>query len=615
MRVVALLFALLLPRSELARSSPLAEDDLGALLRSGQLHLDRNDAGRAIGAFESALRLRPDSAAAHYGLGVALRLWGDLEGAEKNLRAALALKPKYAEAHFVLGLVYGDRVGSEREGLPHFEAAVAENPSFADAHFNIGIIHWKSDEVEMAIEAFRKAASLRADSADFRLRLGQALAKAGRQTEALPELEAAVRLDPANRSAHYQLAIAYNAAGDSAGAERAMRTVRRLQLHGATSVGRDQSGLEYRKGLAALQSGDLERAIESLGRALESAFHEAQIRTTLGIAYLRKGDSEAAARELRQAVALDPKSPDAHLNLGVLFMRNGDAAAAEREFRSAAELDPGFGDAHFNLGLVMAAQRRWADAERQLRIAVALNPANARAHWNLGRVLKDSGRAAAALPYYESALQLDEGLSVAALEYAQLLEARGEAGRAIGVRERALDRDPLNQDLRNALVKSLEALGRASDAGRRRREFAVLSGAQYRRAIDRLTRGDYDAGIRMLQELVADHPEQAAVRRNLAFALFANRRFAEAAAQYEALVGRFPADGDLHLNLGAALREIPDLDGARRALETAARLSPNSAQAHYQLGLLYRAERDNARAMEQFHRARQLDPSLAPPRL
>src|ERR1700730_3241595 len=107
-------------------------------LRLGQSYLEHKQPGRAATEFEVAVGLQPDSAAAYYNLGAALRLWGDPQGSEKALREALRLQPQFPEAHFVLGLVLGDRVGYESKGLAEFEAAAAQNPSYADAHFNIG---------------------------------------------------------------------------------------------------------------------------------------------------------------------------------------------------------------------------------------------------------------------------------------------------------------------------------------------------------------------------------------------------------------------------------------------------------------------------------------------
>jgi tetratricopeptide (TPR) repeat protein len=147
-------------------------------LRVGQYYLEHKQAGRAANEFEVAIALQPDSAAAYYNLGAALRLWGDPQGAGRALREALRLQPQFPEAHFVLGLVLGDRVGYESMGLAEFEAAAAQNPFYAEAHFNIGIIRWKNGEVDAAVESFRKAASGQPDKPEFRFRLGQALFRA-----------------------------------------------------------------------------------------------------------------------------------------------------------------------------------------------------------------------------------------------------------------------------------------------------------------------------------------------------------------------------------------------------------------------------------------------------
>src|SRR6266545_5263604 len=101
---------------------------LGTHLELGRFYLERHDPGHAVAELEAALKERPASAAVHYNLGAALRLWGDLKGAEHELSEALRIQPSFPEAHFVLGLVYGDRPGAQKLGLEEFEAAVAQNP-------------------------------------------------------------------------------------------------------------------------------------------------------------------------------------------------------------------------------------------------------------------------------------------------------------------------------------------------------------------------------------------------------------------------------------------------------------------------------------------------------
>src|SRR6516162_2271183 len=89
--------------------------------RLGRYYLDHKEVGRAVTEFEKVVNIQPNSATAQYNLGVALRLWGDLDGAEQALRQALRLQSQFPEAHFALGLVLGDHVGSESKGLLEFE--------------------------------------------------------------------------------------------------------------------------------------------------------------------------------------------------------------------------------------------------------------------------------------------------------------------------------------------------------------------------------------------------------------------------------------------------------------------------------------------------------------
>lgn len=573
-------------------------------MRLGQYYLDRKEAGRAATEFEAAVKRQPRSATTQYYLGVSLRLWGDPDGAEQALRRALQLQPEFPEAHFVLGLVLGDRVGLESQGLAEFEAAVAQKPDFADAHFNIGIIRGKQGDSAVAARSFRQAVSARPDSAEFHFRLGQALGRLEQLDEAAAELETAVKLDPLHKAAYYQLAQIERKRGQYGKAAEAAAGVKRVQEQAAT-VDRDRAALEFRQGKMALERGDLETSIAHLTAALKTPFDEADVRLTLGVAWLRKGDLPAASSEFRRALELNPRSVDAHLNFGVLLMRAGNTAGAEKEFRAAIEIDPEFGEAHFDEGLVMAAQQRWQDAAESLRTAIRLDPGNARAWWNLGRIERDRGNPEASRGCYAKALRLDPGLTDAALEYGKMLPPK----EARKIWQEALSRDPFHAKLREAYLSVLNP----TEAEQARQRFAVLNHGEFRAALDKMDRGDFAPAARELGAIIEAHPELDEVRRRLALALFANAQYREAAAQYQILLQADSGDPDLLIDLGVALRESGSLEPATQQLEKAVLQNPMSAQAHFQLGLTWLARKNNARAMEYFRQARRLDPRLQPP--
>lgn len=579
-----------------------AASDFEHRLSLGQYYMDRSRFGQAVTEYETAVAIRPDSAEAHYSLGVALRAWGDSIGALRELRTALRLRPRFPEAHLVLGLVLGDAVGKQELGLAEFQAAVAQDDSLADAHFNIGVIRYKKDEIELAAQAFSKAVRLRPDSADFRFRLGQALARSGKLREAKAELERAIELNPSGHTALYELSKVYKQLGDASKARSAFAALVRLRKQTKT-VERDEAGLAYRRGMDELSRGRPHAAIELLRRALTAPFDEARIRVALGIALQRNGDLEAADEEFRKALTLDPKSPDAHLNYGVLLAHRGDAASANREFRAALATDPNFAEAHFNIGLLAAAHRHWDEAADSLRTAIRISPAHARAHWNLGRVLRDSGDLAGAKAAYSKALQLDSGLTQAALEYGRLLPS----DQAREIWYRTLQRDPLNHDVQTAYLSV------ADDPENTKKRLRLLRECGYPKAVAELNYGSLESAIQQLRAILLSHPDLSEVRRTLALGLFRNHQYSDAAEEYSRLANEDAFDSALRVELGAALREAGALDQAGSELQQALRLQAEPARVHFQLGLLYRQLHEEARAMEHFHEARRLDPSIQLP--
>ena len=82
----------------------------------------------------------------------------------------------------------------------------------------------------------------------------------------------------------------------------------------------------------------------------------------------------------------------------------------------------------------------------------------------------------------------------------------------------------------------------------------------------------------------------------------------EASQTFQRIIAMQPANAEAHLNLGIALADGYDLEGARKAFSEAVRVAPNSAAAHYNMGrVLFDLHRyDEAR--RELDRACQLAP-------
>ncbi len=96
----------------------------------------------------------------------------------------------------------------------------------------------------------------------------------------------------------------------------------------------------------------------------------------------------------------------------------------------------------------------------------------------------------------------------------------------------------------------------------------------YQRGIELLERGDFAAAAVPLAKVAAREPEKSSVREALGRALFRSRRFGEAAAEFEAVVERYPTNDFAHFCLGRSLQLTGRSEQARRHLAIAANLRP-----------------------------------------
>ncbi|MDR0363132.1 MAG: tetratricopeptide repeat protein [Planctomycetota bacterium] len=145
-------------------------------------------------------------------------------------------------------------------------------------------------------------------------------------------------------------------------------------------------------GFLMLERGDVQGAIEKLGRALELVPDDFESLVNLGIALDRGGDAEGALAKYRRAVSLNPESPVAYNNMGAALWRGGRGGEALEAFRAALRLNPRDASAANNMGVIKMAEGDHAEAAAYFRQALEIDPAGTAA----ARNLKAAGRRARA---------------------------------------------------------------------------------------------------------------------------------------------------------------------------------------------------------------------------
>lgn len=169
----------------------------------------------ALEAFRSVLELDPDSATAHYDLGVTYARMGRPEEAVDEYERALELQPGGLQAAKILNNLgaLAQAEGNLASAATFFERAVEASPAHLESHYNLAMIRLRNGMTDEAIELLERASSLAPDHEQVHLGLGRAYMAAGRAEDAYRSLLLVRRLDPKNWEAAVGLAALHAGAG------------------------------------------------------------------------------------------------------------------------------------------------------------------------------------------------------------------------------------------------------------------------------------------------------------------------------------------------------------------------------------------------------------------
>jgi protein O-mannosyl-transferase len=178
----------------------MAENNMGAaLVEKGQPELAQTH-------FETAARLIPELASAHYNLGILWQRQNRTEQAVREYRQAIALSSdpmEAAQAHNNLGILYL-MSKNYTAALPELSAAIALNPGEQNSYIGRGMIELESWNYQAAAADFARATEI-SPSPMACFWLGQALERKGDYPRAENAYMAALQLAPEMTEARNRL--------------------------------------------------------------------------------------------------------------------------------------------------------------------------------------------------------------------------------------------------------------------------------------------------------------------------------------------------------------------------------------------------------------------------
>jgi tetratricopeptide (TPR) repeat protein len=220
---VVLVFLTLAPgfAQDLPANAPQKEtqDQAQDFLRRAEIAWRQGRFQVSAQAYRQALKIKPDLALAHYGLGLALARLQKYQEAVTSFQAAVQYEPKWATARKDLGVAYLKLKRWPQAGEA-FKTSLQYQPEDPEVFYNLGVALGKMGKHQEALEAFEEAVRLKPEYVAALNNLGMANVKLNRWAEAKRYFGQALELKPDNPEAHLGLLACYIQEGDRQAATR-----------------------------------------------------------------------------------------------------------------------------------------------------------------------------------------------------------------------------------------------------------------------------------------------------------------------------------------------------------------------------------------------------------
>ena len=572
---------------------------------------------KAAPLFAESLRLAPNSPGLKVRFAQAALAAHDFPKAkaltEDVLRDYPANVKAVTKAHLLLGWALL-RMDQEAAARQHFEAAVALDPNFENG-YALAIACLDLGDGSCAAKVFSEMVAGLGDTAVLHMEIGRAYLNSDFQQEAVPEFKKAIAIDKNLAGAHYSLAVSYlTLGGEGSGAAAQSELMAELKLSPDDAPTYVQLGnLAFHNHDYATADRELKQAIaldaksseaffylgqlyqetsrdneamaayrQSISLTKDPAYNRYQVQKVhylLGHLLIRLGKTEEGSQELQASSALLNRSlkRDRDRLAGYLYdatspvaggdvqaIATGATADGSNDLGShelgdyEKRLAPALADSYNNLGVIAAGEYAFDNALTAFAQAYHWNPQLDGLDANWGRAAFRFGRYSVAIPVLARQLQVNPGdLTVLSELATSLFKMNDYAGVVKILRE---------------VPNKLESMP----------ELACILGTSL------VKTGKDDAGLKLLLQIEAVHPDMAEVHTSLGEAYREVKDFTHAASEFSSSITTDPRDPSGYRSLGVVQLEQGNLTGAIHNLETASKLDPQDLVSHRYLALAYR---------------------------
>jgi tetratricopeptide (TPR) repeat protein len=351
--------------------------------------------------------------------------------------------------------------------FPCFSQQPSPNPTKQqqiESHKRQAQEYLKQQKPDLAIPEFRAIVALDPKNVDARGNLGVLLFFQGNYADAIPQLRAALKLQPTLWKIEALLGMGEKRTSDVKAAladlEKAFPKLEEKKL-------RIETGMELIEIYGG--TGDLDKAAATVSilRGLDP--------TNVEILYTSyRIHTDLAGESMLSLSLVAPNSARMHQVMAHELAKQGNSAAAIVQYREAVKIDPNLPGLHYELAEMLNGSsivKEQDEAEGEYKAALSVNQFDEKSECRLGDIAFRKGNLPQAEEHYSRAIQLQPNDAEASLGLGKTLLAMNQPQQAEVPLERAVQLEPTSAVAHFRLSTLYRLTGRSADAKRELEEY------------------------------------------------------------------------------------------------------------------------------------------------
>jgi tetratricopeptide (TPR) repeat protein len=451
-----------LAEAEIRAGLKLAPQSLEGLNLLGIALGEEKDFTGAVEAFQQALKINPRSTKTHNNLGNSYVVQHKNELAEREFRAALRYDPRNRDANYNLGLLLLAR-NDPRDAITYFSRVQPQGP---EVLFNLAQAYLGAGQREKGLELARSLSEQAKNDVRAHFTLGVLLAGQRQYSDAIHEFETADALQPGVFEILHNLGQTYLKSGDN---EKALDVLGR-----ALKLSPDSAETLYLMAQAYSNEGKDVNALELLVKAHKLAPRDTDVIFFIARLSMKQSFYEDAIPLLEEGLRVDPHRPNLLSALGACYFVMGKVSKAKDTFQMLIQLDPS-PRSYASMALCYRHLGRFNEAQKYLEQGLKADPRDVACLYNMGYIESRQGHYEAGEKWLKRALAVDPNYYEALLELGDLKMRQNKFEEAVPLLRQCAQLDPHPAPVYYRLASAERNLHQTAAAERDQKIFQTLS--------------------------------------------------------------------------------------------------------------------------------------------